>query len=90
MLFAARDNSVNSLNKAQGLYEEKQYDASLKQLEKILDDNPNWGKAYLLKGKILSEYIDGYAGRGDLIQAVRLGDKDTRKEAVKLLSDVDN
>ena len=90
LLFAARDNSVNSLNKAQGLYEEKQYDASLKQLEKILDDNPNWGKAYLLKGKILSEYIDGYAGRGDLIQAVRLGDKDTRKEAVKLLSDVDN
>ncbi|MQG39949.1 MAG: rhomboid family intramembrane serine protease [SAR202 cluster bacterium] len=90
LLFAARDNPVNSLNKAQGLYEEKQYDASLKQLEKILDDNPNWGKAYLLKGKILSEYIDGYAGRGDLIQAVRLGDKDTRKEAVKLLSDVDN
>ena len=48
LLFAARDNSVNSLNKAQGLYEEKQYDASLKQLEKILDDNPNWCKAYLL------------------------------------------
>jgi len=90
LVFVGKDNPVNSLNKAEVLFEEKKYDSSIKQLEKILEDNPNWGKAYLLKGKVLSEYLDEYAGRDDLIKAVRLGDKNTRTEAVKLLSDADN
>ena len=90
LVFVGKDNPVNSLNKAEVLFEEKKYDSSIKQLEKILEDNPNWGKAYLLKGKVLSEYLDEYAGRDDLIKAVRFGDKNTRTEAVKLLSDADN
>jgi len=90
LLFVAKDNPVNSLNKAQTLFEEKKYELSINQLEEIIDDNPNWGKAYLLRGKVLSEYIDEYAGKDDLIKAVRLGGENTRTEAIKLLSDSNN
>lgn len=90
LVFVAKDNPVNSLNKAQTLFEEKKYELSINQLEEIIDNNPNWGKAYLLRGKVLSEYIDEYAGKDDLIKAVRLGDENTRTEAIKLLSDSNN
>ena len=68
------------------LFEEQKYELSIKEIEQIIDNNPDWGQAYLLKGKILSEYINKAAGKDDLIQAVRLGDKSTRAEAIKLLS----
>ena len=90
LVFVAKDNPVNSLNKAQTLFEEKKYELSINQLEEIIDDNPNWGKAYLLRGKVLGEYIDEYAGKDDLIKAVRLGDENTRTEAIKLLTDSNN
>ena len=90
LLFVAKDNPVNSLNKAQTLFEETKYELSINQLEEIIDDNPNWGKAYLLRGKVLGEYIDEYAGKDDLIKAVRLGGENTRTEAIKLLSDSNN
>ena len=80
LVFVAKDNPVNSLNKAQTLFEEKKYELSINQLEEIIDNNPNWGKAYLLRGKVLSEYIDEYAGKDDLIKAVRLGGENTRTE----------
>ena len=90
LVFVAKDNPVNSLNKAQTLFEEKKYELSINQLEEIIGNNPNWGKAYLLRGKVLSEYIDEYAGKDDLIKAVRLGGENTRTEAIKLLSDSNN
>ena len=90
LIFVAKDNPVNSLNKAQTLFEEKKYESSINQLEKIIDNNPNWGKAYLLRGKVLGEYIDENAGKDDLIKAVRLGDENIRTEAVKLLTDSNN
>ena len=86
LIFVARDNPVNNLNKAQTLFEEKKYEMSINQLEKVLDKNPDWGKAYLLRGKVLSEYINEPAGKDDLIKAVHLGDKNTRTEAIRLLS----
>ena len=90
LVFVAKDNPVNSLNKAQTLFEEKKYALSIHQLEEIIDNNPNWGKAYLLRGKVLGEYIDEYAGKDDLIKAVRLGDENIRTEAIKLLTDSNN
>ena len=90
LVFVAKDNPVNSLNKAQTLFEEKKYESSINQLEKIIDNNPNWGKAYLLKGRVLAEYIDENAGKDDLIKAIRLGNENTRTEAIKLLTDSNN
>jgi len=86
LVFVARDNPVNNLNKAQTLFEEKKYEMSITQLEKVLDKNPDWGKAYLLRGKVLSEHINESAGKDDLIKAAYLGDKNTRTEAIRLLS----
>jgi rhomboid protease GluP len=86
LVFMAKDNPVNNLSKAQSLFEEQKYELSIKEIEKIIGNNPDWGHAYLLRGKILSAYINKTAGKDDLIKAVRLGDKSTRTEAIKLLS----
>lgn len=90
LIFFAKDNPVNRLNIAQNLFEEKKYELSISQLEKIIDNNPNWGKAYLLRGKVLSEYTGQDAGKDDLVKAWHFGDKNTKTEAITLLPDPNN
>ena len=84
------DNAFTRLVIAERHYEDKDLRRALEEIDRAIEVEPAFGRSYYLRGRVLLELGDEAAARTELAVAARIGDRQTRREAIALLVSIDS
>lgn len=84
------DNAFTRLVVAERHYESNDLRRALEEIDEAIEMEPGFGRSYYLRGRILLELGDEASAREQLAVAARLGDRQTRRDAIALLVSIDS